>query len=103
MILQPVIDKLLDSISPLQACWLCIAITLGGGGYALHAFARNADVVELRVEWWQDRLLDLRIRQCDAVKEGRSAAFFALKIQELADQYQQLTGRRPDQPACGEL
>jgi hypothetical protein len=96
-------QKLVDSLSPLQACWVCILITGGATLYAVDTFAKNDDVEAIRIELLQKRLLDLRLEQCRAIKEGRTAAFFSGQITEQSDKYQQLTKRRPQLPTCTEL
>lgn len=96
-------QKLLDSLSPLQVCWLCLFATAAGGMYAVNVFAKNDEVTSIRVELLQQRLLDLRIRQCQAIKDGQPAAFWAGQIQEQATKYYELTNRSPQLPGCGEL
>jgi hypothetical protein len=95
--------RLLQSLSPLQICWLCLLSTVGGGIYAVNTFARDSDVSSIRVELLQDRLLELRIRQCDAVKAFQPADFFAKQITEQAGKYQELTNAQPNLPTCQEL
>jgi hypothetical protein len=93
----------LRSLSPQQVCWLCLLVTMGAGFYGITTFARESEVSQIRVELLQQRLLDLRIRQCGAIKAGESAAFFAGQIQQQSGKYRELTKSPPDLPACSEL
>src|SRR6187399_1700531 len=90
---NPFWGRLLRAFNPQQLCVLCLMATLGMGGFALRTFARDSDVTNIRIELAQGRLLDLRIRQCDAIRFNLPAAFFAGQIAEQADKYQALTGR----------
>lgn len=96
-------SRLLQSLSPSQVCWLCLLVTCGAAGYGLRTFAKNSDVEAIRVDIMQSRLLDLRIRQCSAIKALQGGAFFAGQIRLQADQYLQLTGRPYSPPSCEEL
>lgn len=98
-----IVLRLLDSFSPKQICWLCLLFTISIAGWGFATFARESDVTAIRVELLQGRLLDLRIRQCTAIKEGQSAVFFARQYAEQADKYEELTGRQPKTADCAEL
>ena len=93
----------LKSLSPQQICWLCLLATILGGMYGVRVFAKNTDVEAIRIELLQSRLLDLRLRQCQAIKAGQPAAFFAGQIQEHDAKFRALTGTWAPLPGCGEL
>jgi hypothetical protein len=40
----PIWDRLLQSISPQQVCYVCLLITMGAGFYGIKTFAENAEV-----------------------------------------------------------
>lgn len=93
----------LKSLTPQQVCWLCLLCTFGAGLYGVNTFAKDSEVKQIRVELLQQRLLDLRIRQCDAVRLLQPASFFAGQITDQSDKYEALTGRKPELPTCQEL
>ncbi len=96
-------DRFLKTLSPIQVCWLCLLLTFGGGLYGLNTFARDSELKQVRVELLQQRLVDLRIRQCEAVRKAQPADFFAKQITEQAGKYRELTYSPPDLPKCNEL
>lgn len=101
--MQEVGKWFIRSLSPQQVCWLCLLVTVSGGMYAMRVFARTDDVASIRVELLQDRLLDLRIKQCDAIQAGQPPQFFAKYIQEQAVIYFSIVGVNPILPPCEEL
>jgi hypothetical protein len=96
-------NKLVESLSPQQVCWLCLLLTAMGALYGVRTFAKDSEVKEIRIELLQQRLVDLRIRQCDSIKEGQPSVFFAREMTSLMDKYYLLTGRSAILPMCAEL
>jgi hypothetical protein len=90
-------------LNPQQICLLCLLATMSLGGYAMRTFANNSDVVDIKVELLQTRLLDLKIKQCEAIKAQKNTEFFAGQIQVQTEKYYILTGRLPSLPTCSEL
>lgn len=103
MTIVALVSKIVETFTPRQICWLCLVCTVGFTGWGFAVFARESDVTAIRAELLQGTLIDLRIRQCTAIKEGQSAAFFAQQVTAQTDKYEALTGRRPDIPNCAEL
>ena len=96
-------QKLASSLSPQQVCWVCILISLTGGAYGIRTFARNDQVQIMRIEQLQERATNMKIMQCEALKRGQPARFFAERVSFWSDKYLQVAGVRPDLPTCEEL
>lgn len=102
--------RILSSFSPQQICWVCVGLLGVMGTYGLNTFAKTGMVQHLsdevkgvRVELLQQRLLDLRIRQCESIRAQQSAQFFARQITEQSGKYRELVHAPPDLPTCTEL
>jgi hypothetical protein len=95
--------RILNSFSPQQICWVCVGLLALMGTYGLRTFAKDSELKQVRVELLQQRLLDLRIRQCDAIRAQQSAQFFARQITEQSGKYRDLVHAPPDLPTCTEL
>ena len=88
-----------------------IGISMAAFGLApgFDGFAKAADlkqsVAEQRIHWTFDadsRLLDLRIKHCEA-KTPEAKQLYWGKISELLIRYQQLSGRTYNLPSCADL
>jgi hypothetical protein len=61
------------------------------------------EVQVTRVENLEARIFDLRVSQCAAIREGKSAQVFTIQLQTLLQKYAQLTRTTPNLPICEEL
>lgn len=56
-----------------------------------------------RIEGLEQRMFDLRVKQCEALKANESPRVFTIQLQQLMDRYWALTLRQPALPTCEEL
>jgi hypothetical protein len=102
----------------LNVCWLCVAITLGGGWFITANYAtadavgvvdRRIDglteiVTELRADATAKRIFDYQVRKCEAPPEQRQEKrWLSEQIREDAEKYQKITGHQFMLPGCGDL
>lgn len=87
-----------------------IALACGFLGGVWPGFARADDTNKIkdevqvaRVENLEARIFDLRVAQCAAIREGKSAQAFTIQLQSLLQKYVNITQRSPNLPICEEL
>lgn len=101
--------KLIESMSPMQVCWVCLIVTAGLAMFSVRTFADNSKVDSLsykleaiQAEFLEQRIFETRLRQCTAsTTEARQ--FYGQKLAELATRYQQATTRSYPMPSCSEV
>jgi hypothetical protein len=108
--IETILRKLLEAVTPAQVCWLCLAVTFGLGFYGMRAFASVAavsalqrDVSALRVEQLERNAFDLHVRACETTKIGLSARPYREQLESILRRYRELTGGIMTLPACGDL
>jgi hypothetical protein len=64
----------------------------------------QSDIGDLRVEALTTRIFNLRVSQCQAIKDGKSAAAYTVQLTEQLLLYEKLTGKvYQNLPKCEEL
>ena len=82
--------------------WLS-GIGLGDGyAYADSLKSVRADVSQIQAALTEQRIFDLRIRQCEADTQEQKR-FYTQRVQELMNEYRAITGTEYRLPACEEL
>lgn len=66
-------------------------------------FAKQEDVIQIRISMLEERLLDLRIHQCNAATDSESRYFFFEQLQRRTREYYTLTGTNWTVPSCEEV
>jgi hypothetical protein len=89
-------------------CLLWITGLLGVFGYpgparAIEMMTIKDEARLARVEVIEQRMFDLRVKQCEAIKANESPRVYTIQLQQLIDRYWQLTQRQPVLPLCEEL
>jgi len=77
--------------------WGLLGFIPGAGS----GFAMASD--STRLEFLEGRLFDLKVKQCEAIDQGKSVQVYTIQIQEYSKKYRELTGRSPELPSCAEL
>lgn len=98
-----IVDKILDSLTPAQVCWSCLAITLIACSMAFRVFATNVEVQSLR------KRVDIAAR-LSLTKEirdfQRNACLVSdrtnieIYLERLQVEYQDITGTRYPEYRC---
>lgn len=108
--MSALLSKLLDSLSVQQVCWSCLIVTLTACGYAVNTYASSSSVIavrtevaQMRIDFLEDRMFNLRVRQCSAIKEGKPSAAYREKLQDLLRQYYEQLHARYELSPCDEL
>ena len=95
----------------LNVCWLCVAITLGGGWFASSHFATAADhrqlrdiVTEIRADAIAKRIFDYKVQLCDTPPDQRQQKrWLNEQINEDVGKYRKITGEQFNMPDCADL
>lgn len=74
-----------------------------GPARALEVLAIKDEARLARIEVIEQRMFDLRVKQCEAIKASESPRVYTIQLQQLIDRYWQLTQRQPVLPICEEL
>lgn len=107
--IQSVWEKLIDSLSPVQVCWMCLLVTGGLALFSVRTFADNnkveavqKDVSSLKAEFLEQRIFETRLRQCTA-ESTEARQFYGEKVSELLVRYRNSTGTSYQLPNCDEV
>lgn len=92
---------LMSGLHILLACGLLPGFS--GFAYASDLLPVQSAVVSGRQEFLEGRAFELRVKQCEAIDEGKSPQVYTVQLQEVLKKYYDLTKMRMDLPACQEL
>ena len=92
----------LRTLNPQQICIVCLMVTLGGAMYASKSFAGSDEFSAYVQSDLEDKLIELRIKQCKADTD-QARQFFYERLNRKQQQYEQLTGHRFSVPECSDL
>lgn len=93
-------------ISLLAFCAMSVGwLPLLGSGFALASDQKAVAAQSLagRLEQIEWRVFDLRVKQCNAMKEGSSPIAYTLQLNQQIKTYRELTGKNPDLPRCDQI
>jgi hypothetical protein len=74
---------------------------LGPVGYG--GFASASDAKEVRIDALDSEIFEIRVKQCEALDQGKSALVYTIRFNEKWRVYVNLTGHEPKVPECREL
>lgn len=74
-----------------------------GFAYASDQKTAQIQIAELRVESLEERMFDLRVKQCEAIDKGESPRQYTIRLEDLLRKYWDLKKERPPLPVCAEL
>lgn len=63
----------------------------------------SENIVTSRAEYLEGRAFDIRVKQCEAIAQKKSALVFTTQLQQVLYSYRVLTGRDLSLPGCEEM
>lgn len=82
--------------------WWAVGATAQVAPFLGQGFAKHSTVLTVQVELLEERILENRIRHCNATS-AQSRAFIFDLIQKQMRRYRELTGQEYRLPECGDL